>query len=89
MIVKLALKGEAHRITARRLVRDSIAAGRHLIAPPIFISEGDTVIRRRVYDASYAALAELRGCEFWTADKVCYDAVQATLSFVKYLPDYP
>lgn len=40
-------------------------------------------------DATYAALAELRGCEFWTADKVFYDAVKATLSFVKYLPDYP
>lgn len=135
VIVKLVLKGEAHRITARRLVRESIAAGMHLIAPPIFISEVDTVIRRRVhdgrlsqvdaqrayavldrapiqivthpnlrqrareiaerfhqrtvYDASYAALAELRGCEFWTADKVFYDAVKATLFSVKYLPDYP
>jgi len=38
---------------------------------------------------TYAALAELRGCEFWTADKAFYDAVKAVLSFVKYLPDYP
>jgi predicted nucleic acid-binding protein len=45
--------------------------------------------QRKVYDATYAALAELRGCEFWTADKVFYDAVEAVLSFVKYLPDYP
>lgn len=45
--------------------------------------------QRKVYDATYAALAELRGCEFWTADKVFYDAVKAVLSFVKYLPDYP
>lgn len=45
--------------------------------------------QRRVYDATYAALAELRGCEFWTADKVFYDAVKAALPFVKYLPDYP
>ena len=44
---------------------------------------------RTVYDATYAALAELRGCEFWTADKVFYDAVKAVLTFVKYLPDYP
>jgi len=42
-----------------------------------------------VYDATYAALAELRGCEFWTADKVFYDTVKAVLTFVKYLPDYP
>jgi len=25
--------------------------------------------QRKVYDATYAALAELRGCEFWTAEK--------------------
>lgn len=44
---------------------------------------------RTVYDATYAALAELRGCEFWTADKIFYDAVKAGLSYVRYLPDYP
>jgi predicted nucleic acid-binding protein len=45
--------------------------------------------QRKVYDATYAALAELRGCEFWTADKAFFDAVETKLSFVKYLPDYP
>ncbi len=44
--------------------------------------------QRKVYDATYAALAEIRGCEFWTADKVFYDDVKAVLSFVKYLPSY-
>jgi len=43
---------------------------------------------RTVYDASYAALAELNGCEFWTADKVFCSTVKAGLTFVKYLPDY-
>jgi len=135
VIVKLALKGESHRATTRRLVRESTVAGIELIAPPLFESEVDTVIRKRVvsgrlsfedahkaynvldrapvrivthpnlrqrardiaerfslptvYDATYAALAELRGCEFWTADRVFYDAVKAVLTFVKYLPDYP
>jgi predicted nucleic acid-binding protein len=45
--------------------------------------------QRKVYDATYAALAELRGCEFWTADKLFYDAVKSALTFVKYLPGYP
>lgn len=44
--------------------------------------------QRTVYDAAYAALAELRQCEFWTADKAFYEAVKAELSFVKYLADY-
>src|SRR5262249_20181720 len=105
------------------------------IAPPFFVSEADTAVRKRVYDGTllpadaqkayagldkitvhlvthpnlrqrarelaeqfqqrtvydctYAALAELRGCEFWTADKNFYNAVKAGLPFVKYLPDYP
>lgn len=45
--------------------------------------------QRKVYDATYAALADLRGCEFWTADKAFYNDVKSGLSFVRYLPDYP
>ncbi|MCD6335257.1 MAG: type II toxin-antitoxin system VapC family toxin, partial [Candidatus Latescibacteria bacterium] len=44
--------------------------------------------QRFVYDATYAALAELRGCEFWTADKAFYHAVKTILPFVKVLPDF-
>jgi predicted nucleic acid-binding protein len=135
VVVKLVLKGEPHRATARRLLRDCMVNSVTLIAPPFYEVEVDTVIRKRVYDgtlspadarkafagldqvtvqvlthpklrqrtrdiagqfnlrtvydATYAALAELRGCEFWTADKVFYDAVKTVLTFVRYLPDYP
>ena len=34
------------------------------------------------YDAHYLALAQQLGCEFWTADKRLFNAVQATLSWV-------
>jgi predicted nucleic acid-binding protein len=43
----------------------------------------------KAYDSLYAALAELRGCDFWTADRAFYDAVKADVPFVRYLPDYP
>jgi predicted nucleic acid-binding protein len=43
----------------------------------------------RIYDSLYAALAELRGCEFWTADGAFFHAVTSGLPFVKYLPHYP
>lgn len=135
VVVKLVLKGESYRVTARRLLRDSIVNNVTLIAPAFFVCEADSAIRKRVYegklsltdakkafagldkvtvqilthqnlrqrareiagqfnlrtvyDATYAGLAELRGCEFWTADKVFYDMVNAVLTFVKYLPDYP
>ncbi len=42
----------------------------------------------KIYHSLYAALAELRGCEFWTADKAFYDSVKVGLPFVKYLSDY-
>ena len=41
-----------------------------------------------VYDATYLALAELRGCEFWTADERLYNRVKDTLTFVKWLRNY-
>ena len=132
--IKWAIRGEPFRAKARALLGDAGARGTRLIAPPLFISEVDGAVRKRVfdgrlpsaeaqkaykildaapvemvdvpgarqrareiaerfnqrfvYDSTYAALAELRGCEFWTADKVFYDAVKASLPFVKYLPDY-
>jgi len=133
--VKWAVKGEPFRGKAQAFLRDAAARNIRLIAPPHFVSEVDSAIRKRVfdgkmvsaeaekaytildaapvrivevshlrqrareiaelsnqrfvYDATYAALAELCGCEFWTADKVFYDKVKAVLTFVKYLPDYP
>ena len=64
-----------------------------IVAHPDMVRRARKIARQftqeRIYDSLYAALAELRGCEFWTADKVFYDAVKATLPFVKHLPDYP
>lgn len=36
-----------------------------------------------LYDATYLALAELRGCEFWTADERLFHRVKDHLPFVK------
>ncbi len=135
LAIKWVVKGEPWRTRARKLLRDSLAAGVTLIAPPLFEYETESVLQsyleaavltvaqtdaalaqlattniqlvthpdmvkrarevarrfhqRKIYDSLYAALAELRGCEFWTADKAFYDAVKAGLAFVKYLPSYP
>ena len=48
VVVKLVLKGESHRVTARRLLRDSIVNNVTLSAPAFFESEVDTAIRKRV-----------------------------------------
>ncbi len=69
------------------------AVGVQFVAHPNMRSHARTIARQfnqpRIYDSLYAAVAELRGCEFWTADKAFYDAVKTALPFVKYLPDYP
>mgnify|MGYP001043962679 CR=1 FL=1 len=133
--IKWAVKKEPNRNKARALLSDAGTEAIRLIVPPIFPTEVDSAIRKRVfdgkmslgearkayaildaapvdivdmpgvrhrareiaerfnqrfvYDAHYAALAGLRGCEFWTADKIFYDAVKAGLPYVRYLLDYP
>jgi predicted nucleic acid-binding protein len=42
-----------------------------------------------VYDATYLALADLRGCEFWTADERLFRRVENRLTFVRWLGNYP
>jgi len=34
------------------------------------------------------SLAELRGCDFWTADRKFFEAVKGTLRWVKFIGDY-
>jgi predicted nucleic acid-binding protein len=44
--------------------------------------------RSRAYDTAYLALAQLRGCDFWTADERLYNAVSHELDWVKWLGNY-
>jgi predicted nucleic acid-binding protein len=39
----------------------------------------------RAYDTAYLALAQLRNCEFWTADERLYNAVSKELRWVNWL----
>jgi predicted nucleic acid-binding protein len=41
-----------------------------------------------VYDATYRALAELRQCQFWTADEKLFKQVKDKLTFVQWLGNY-
>ena len=44
--------------------------------------------QRLVYDSLYAALADLRQCEFWTADTRFHRVVKADLLFVRHIAEY-
>ncbi len=41
-----------------------------------------------VYDTHYLALAELRGCEFWTADEKLYRTAKEKLNYVRLLAEF-
>ena len=41
------------------------------------------------YDAHYIALAEMYGCELWTADERLVNQLAGRLPFVRLLADYP
>ncbi|GEA16635.1 hypothetical protein E308F_28810 [Moorella sp. E308F] len=40
------------------------------------------------YDAAYIVAAQLKGCEFFTADQRLYNAVKHDLNFVRLLSEY-
>ncbi|MSP14435.1 MAG: PIN domain-containing protein [Chloroflexi bacterium] len=42
----------------------------------------------RAYDTAYLALAQLQGCDFWTADERLYNAVKGQLAWVKWVGDF-
>jgi predicted nucleic acid-binding protein len=42
-----------------------------------------------IYDAFYVALAEIIGCELWTADEALHQAVRDAHANVRLLSDYP
>jgi predicted nucleic acid-binding protein len=41
-----------------------------------------------VYDAHYVALAQMIGCELWTADRNLVNTLQNKLPFVRWIGDY-
>jgi predicted nucleic acid-binding protein len=86
------LKGLATPAVADQSLAGIDAVGVVIVTHPDMRRRAREIARQfrqpKVYDATYAALAELRGCEFWTADQAFHTAVKAALPFVKYLPDY-
>jgi len=44
--------------------------------------------RPTAYDSHYLALAEMLGCEFWTADQRLFNTVRGELNWVRWLGEY-
>ena len=69
------------------------AVGVQIVTHPNMVRRAREIARLcnqvRIYDSLYAALAELRGCEFWTGDTRFYNSVSPSLPFVKHIQHYP
>jgi len=131
LAINFIIPAQPYHAQANALLRSWAAEQASLVAPPLFESEADSVIRRylyqglldqdagkaaqdlldalpvtivqdtrvrkrarqiaetfkqdRVYDATYSALAELMGCEFWTADQAFHQAVKNGLDYVRFV----
>jgi predicted nucleic acid-binding protein len=63
-----------------------------LIDDPQLITKAREIARQTyqvtIYDSLYAALAELQGCDFWTADRKFYEAATKQFASVRFLADY-
>lgn len=77
---------------ASRALEDFLAFKVEIHAPPgmhaLALKFADANGLPAAYDAHYLALAELLGCEFWTADVRLLRRVQGTLPFVRGLGDF-
>ncbi len=131
-----ALPDEKHYDIAGKRIAALLAQGTRFIAPPLFESEFDSILRRRVflqtltpqaaddarrvvdalqvaiiydlatrttarsigealnqirvYDSTYAALAQSRDCDFWTADERFYNSASnaiVPLQFVRFIAE--
>ncbi len=63
-----------------------------LVAPPNLHEHAWRLARQlaqtQVYDSYYLALAEIRGCEFWTADEKLYRAAHHLFPWVKHIASF-
>lgn len=130
-----ALPDEKQHARAQALIVALSAQNTRLIAPPLFESELDSILRRRahlgtltpeaasaalrvidalqvaiiydagtrplaraiaeqsnqirVYDSTYAALAQQHGCDLWTADERFYNGAHDAFPLVRFIGNYP
>jgi len=85
-------QGRVGPATVDRSLQAFYSIGVQIIAQADLVPRARAIARQfqqeRIYDALYAALAEIRGCVLWTADKAFYDSVQTGLPYVRFLATY-
>jgi predicted nucleic acid-binding protein len=86
------VSGRMTLVAADGALRVFYSAGVQIMSQPGMVDRARQIARQhrqeRIYDSLYCALADLRKCEFWTADRTFYEAVRGKLAYVRYLPNY-
>jgi predicted nucleic acid-binding protein len=84
--------GRLDRPDAREALNSLLTFAVQLAEPPGLYQAAfglaDRFARPTVYDMHYVALAQIAGCELWTADQRLLNAVGSRLPFVKSLATY-
>ena len=79
-------------VVARQALEDFLAIGIEVRSPlglhQLALAIAADYNLPTAYDAHYLALADMLGCEFWTADVRLLRQVEAGLRFVRWLGDY-
>jgi predicted nucleic acid-binding protein len=77
---------------ARQALDTALLLGVETLSPPDLHSVAWDLAaqfhRPAAYDSHYLALAQIAGCDFWTADERLYNSVHPRLPWVHWLGDY-
>ena len=87
------LRGELAFGDAVRLLEHLLASGIELRDEPTLhtraLQLASQLRQGAIYDAHYLALADLLGCEFWTADERFYRAAASVSQSVHWIGEFP
>ncbi len=85
--------GELDEAEAMRAWRALLGHGVSAVSPEGMFDRAWVLARelsqRRTYDMAYFAVAELLGCELWTADKKVVNAAQGRFPWLHYVDELP
>ena len=88
-LYRRALRGDMSVVAATTLLDGLLNAGIELREPRGLhrraIELAAQLRQEAAYDAHYLSLADIMGCELWTADERFYHAASSSFKFVKWL----
>ena len=92
-VLRRVVRGELTVEDAVRLLEYLLASGIELRDEPSLHARALQISSRlrqgAVYDAHYLALADILGCEYWTADESFYRAVAFSAQSVHWIGEFP